>query len=108
MSEGNMDGNDTPTRADVEAMNRWSSLGDSVSIDRARTEKTYSNGRIVFSLPVAEAAPEVKESVRAREERHAEGQAKIIRAFVSALGLSHGQGLPELRRDSTTGENEPE
>lgn len=103
-----MDGDDTPTRADVEAINRWTSLGGSDSVDRAGTDKTYSDGRIIISLPVSEAAEEVEESVRVREERHAEGQAKIVRAFGSALRLSYGQGLSELECDSNAGEDEPE
>lgn len=73
MSEGRMDGNDTPTRADVQAMNRWTSLGDSDSVDRAGTGKIYSAGRIVISLSVSDAAQEVEESVRVREERHVGG-----------------------------------
>lgn len=36
-----------------------------------------------------------------------EGQAKIVRAFGSALGLSHGQGLSELEWDSNVEEDEP-
>lgn len=104
MSVGHMGGDAEPTRADVEAMNLWTSFNFG---DGAKADKTYSDGRILISSPNVEAAQEVEESVRVREERHTEGQAKILRSFRSAVRSSRKREIQEPEQGDDTEENEP-
>ncbi len=86
-----MRGDERPTREDVEAMKLWTSL-EGFGPRAAGAGTTQSDGRIILPGPAAESAREVEGSVRDREERHAEGRARIVRAIGGALALSHAAG----------------
>ena len=95
MSEGLvMDGDMTPTGAEVAAMRAWTDLG---SFDPTRDEEghtTSSNGRIIIQAPSVEAARDIAEIARAHEEMHGENREALMLAVCEALarGLTAGPG----------------
>lgn len=92
--DSSMGRGDRPTEADIEAMKLWTSLeGLGSRDDGAGVGTAHSDGRIILPGPTAEEAREAEEFVRAREKRHAEGQARLTRAVRGALGLSHSTAL---------------
>ena len=86
-----MRGGGLPTRADVEeAMRAWPGLGNLDPMGDERAHRTYSYDRIVIQAPSSEAAREMEGTARAREERHGEGRAGLMRSMGEALA----QGTP--------------
>ena len=92
MSGGRMGGDGLLTGADARAMRAWMDLGSFNLPGGEQADRTYSDGRMFIPVPGPEAAREVEVSMRAREERHAEGRVRLMRAVGGALGLSHAAG----------------
>lgn len=84
---------DADRKATSAAMKAWTDLGASGPMGGAGAERKYSDGRIILPAPTAEAGREVEERTRAREQRHAEGRARILRTMGGSLNLSHAVGL---------------
>lgn len=84
-----MRGGDLPSSADVEAVRAWTGLGSFDPLGGGRAHRTYSDGRIVVHAPTVEAAREVEEAARAREERHGEAREGVLRAMGEALAQGY-------------------
>lgn len=91
MNGSSMRGGDLPSSADVEAVRAWTGLGSFDPPGDEWAHRTYSEGRIVVRAPTVEAAREVGEAARAREERHGEAREGVLRAMGEAL--AHGVAL---------------
>ena len=92
MSGSQMDNEETPTRADVEAMRAWTNLWGFDPTRDERVGTTSSDGRIIIQTPSAEAARQVEETALAREEGHRESRAGLMRTMGEALARGHAAG----------------
>lgn len=95
MGEGSRGGGDSSASlANAAAMKAWTVLGSIGAPGGVGAERANSDGRVVLPAPTAQAARGVEERTRAREERHAEGRARILRAMMGgASNLSRAVGL---------------
>ena len=94
MSEGLMDGNMTPTGAEVAAIRAWTDLGGFDPTGDEEGHTTSSDGRIIIQAPSAEAARDIAEIARAHEEMHGENREALMLAVCEALarGVAAGRG----------------
>ena len=94
MSESRMDGDGTPTRADLEAVRAWTGLGSFDPLMDEGVHRTYGDGRVIIQAPSAHAAHEIEVIAQAHEEMHEENREASMLAVCEALarGVAAGPG----------------